>query len=109
MMRTLLTRRRRVASPRGMTLLEIMIVVAILGLIASVVVVGVMNSFERARISASRLKVGQILQALDMYRANEGDYPAARRTSRTRTSRRTSGVRSSSTSTPPATAAAAPR
>ena len=31
MMRTLLTRRRRVASPRGMTLLEIMIVVAILG------------------------------------------------------------------------------
>ena len=76
MMRTLLTRRRRVASPRGMTLLEIMIVVAILGLIASVVVVGVMNSFERARISASRLKVGQILQALDMYRANEGDYPS---------------------------------
>lgn len=76
MIRTLIQRRRRMASARGMTLLEIMIVIAILGLIASVVVVGVMNSFDRARINATRLKVGQILQALDMYRANEGDYPS---------------------------------
>jgi general secretion pathway protein G len=76
MIRTLIQRRRRMASARGMTLLEIMIVIAILGLIASVVVVGVMNSFDRARINATRLKVGQVLQALDMYRANEGDYPS---------------------------------
>jgi general secretion pathway protein G len=76
MIRTLIQRRRRMASARGMTLLEIMIVIAILGLIASVVVVGVMNSFDRARINASKLKIGQILQALDMYRANEGDYPS---------------------------------
>ncbi len=37
-------------SQRGMTLLEIMIVIAILGLLASVVVVAVMNQFENSKI-----------------------------------------------------------
>ncbi len=77
----LLARRRAPGSrgqnpAKGMTLLEIMIVIAILGLIASVVVVGVMNYFDRAKVSTTRLKIHSIQEALDMYRSQEDDYPS---------------------------------
>lgn len=60
---------------RGMTLLEIMIVIAILGMLASVIVVAVMNQFENAKINTTRLKLGQIKQAVQQYYANVGEYP----------------------------------
>lgn len=70
---------RRLASrqrPRGMTLLEIMIVIAILGLIATVVVVGVMNQFENAKIKTARLKIKELQKALDLYRVDQNEYPS---------------------------------
>ena len=57
-----LARRRR--SARGMTLLEIMIVIAILGLLASVIVYAVMNNFDRAKVNTAKLKLKSIEQAL---------------------------------------------
>lgn len=62
-------------SERGMTLLEIMIVIAILGLLASVIVVGVMGQFENAKINTARIQAGKIKQAVQMYQANTGAYP----------------------------------
>lgn len=61
---------------RGMTLLEIMIVIAILGLLASVIVVGVMGQFENAKINSAKLQASKIKQALQMYQANNGAYPS---------------------------------
>jgi general secretion pathway protein G len=61
---------------KGMTLLEIMIVIAILALIASVVVVAVMNQFERAKIKTAKLKIGEIQKALDLYKVDQGDFPS---------------------------------
>ena len=61
---------------RGMTLLEIMIVIAILGLIASVVVVAVMNNLERAKVNTCRLKINEVRKALDLYRVDNDDYPS---------------------------------
>jgi general secretion pathway protein G len=72
----LLARRGRANAPKGMTLLEIMIVIAILGLIASVVVVAVMNNFERAKANTAKLKIGEIHKALDLYKIEVGDYPS---------------------------------
>lgn len=66
---------RRHAVPRGMTLLEIMIVIAILGLIASVVVIRVMDSLAKARVNTARLKMGEVSKALDMYAIDRGGYP----------------------------------
>ena len=60
---------------RGMTLLEIMIVIAILGLIASVVVVAVMGQLDRAKINTCRIKINEIQKALDLYRVDNTDYP----------------------------------
>jgi general secretion pathway protein G len=60
---------------RGMTLLEIMIVIAILGLLASVIVVAVMNQFDNAKIQTTKIKLKSLQQALHQYNVNVGDYP----------------------------------
>ena len=60
---------------RGMTLLEIMIVIAILGLLASVIVVAVMNQFENAKINTSKLKLKNVESALNQYKVQVGDFP----------------------------------
>ncbi len=61
---------------RGMTLLEIMIVIAILALIASVVVVAVMGQLDKAKVNTARLKINEIQKALDLYKVDAGDYPS---------------------------------
>ncbi len=61
---------------RGMTLLEIMIVIAILGMLASVIVVGVMGQFERAKINTTRIKAGDIEKAIHMYSVSYGEFPS---------------------------------
>lgn len=60
---------------KGMTLLEIMIVVAILGLLASVIVVAVMNQFENAKVKTTRLKLKSVENALRQYSIDNG-YPS---------------------------------
>ena len=71
-----LSRRRRQARQRGMTLLEIMIVIAILGLLASVIVVAVVNSLENAKIGTAKLKVNELEKALQLYSVQVGDLPS---------------------------------
>ena len=75
-----LARRQRALAARklqrGMTLLEIMIVIAILGLIASVVVVAVINNLDRAKIGTCRLKINEVHKALDLYKVDNDDYPS---------------------------------
>ena len=60
---------------RGMTLLEIMIVVAILGMLASVIVVAVMNQFDNAKIKTTEIKIKSGGQALLQYNVHYGEYP----------------------------------
>jgi len=60
---------------RGMTLIEIMVVVFILGLIATVVAVNVADSATNAEISKARLDIKGLEQGLDMYRLKKGRYP----------------------------------
>ena len=60
---------------RGMTLLEVMIVIAILGLLASVVVVAVMDQLENSKVKTTKLKMGTIKTALNQYKVNHGEYP----------------------------------
>ncbi len=69
--------RRSVRSgQRGMTLLEIMIVIAILGLLASVIVVAVMDQFANAKVSTTRIQIKSIEQALNQYNVQVGEFPS---------------------------------
>ncbi|MBL4687775.1 MAG: type II secretion system protein GspG [Nannocystaceae bacterium] len=60
--------RRALATQRGMTLIEIMVVVAIISLILGGVGVVAFNSFNDAQISTARNQCGTIAGAIDLYR-----------------------------------------
>ena len=60
---------------RGLTLLEVMIVVAILGLLASVMVGSAMGMFENSKLQIARLKVKRIRSVVEEYYVSTGVYP----------------------------------
>jgi len=59
-----------------MTLLEIMVVMVILGLIASLVGVAVLDQLEEAKIKASKTQIHDFGQALDLFKLDFGAYPS---------------------------------
>nr|WP_177241530.1 type II secretion system major pseudopilin GspG [Stigmatella aurantiaca] len=65
-------RRRR---NRGMTLIEIMVVITILGLIAAAVGVAVIPQLNQARRDRAELDIKSIQNALKLYYTKKGNYP----------------------------------
>jgi len=65
------------AGERGFTLLELLIAVAILGLLASIISAPIMASRQRSR-DAKRLEDFRVIRdALEMYQNDHGSYPPA--------------------------------
>ena len=62
-------------APRGMTLIEIMVVLVILGLIASAVVIAVFPQLQKARVDRTTLDIGNIDSGLKLYTARKGKFP----------------------------------
>jgi general secretion pathway protein G len=60
---------------RGMTLIEIMVVLVILGLIASAVVIAVFPQLQKARVDRTNLDIGNIDSGLKLYNARKGKFP----------------------------------
>lgn len=61
----------------GFSLIEIMIVVVIMGVLAALIVPNVLDRPDQARATAARQDVGAIMQALKLYRLDNGQYPTA--------------------------------
>ncbi len=61
----------------GMTLIEIMVVVTILGLIATIVTVNVIGRLDQAKVSATKTQIKSLETALDEFRRDNGYYPSA--------------------------------
>ncbi|MCX7163659.1 MAG: type II secretion system major pseudopilin GspG [Betaproteobacteria bacterium] len=64
--------RRRV---RGFTLIEILVVIVIIGILATLVVPKLMSRPDEARLVAAKHDIQTVLQALKMYRLDNGRYP----------------------------------
>ena len=60
---------------RGMTLIEIMVVITILGLIMAAVGVAVIPKLYEAKQDTARLDIANINQALKLYYTKKGKYP----------------------------------
>ena len=67
---------QRVSTQQGFTLLEILIVVAIIAILASVVVPKIIGRVDDAQISKVRSDIGAIEAALDLYRLDNFQYPS---------------------------------
>lgn len=61
---------------RGFTLIEVLLVLAILGVIAAMVVPQLLGRQKKANIDAARLSITGLEQALDLYAVDHnGEYP----------------------------------
>jgi len=69
-------RRERQQARTGFTLIEVLLVVAILGILAGVVVANFAGRQERAMIQATRASIKAIATAVEMYEVDTGQYPA---------------------------------
>ena len=61
----------------GFTLVEVLLVVVILGILASVVVVSVGGKQKGAMIKATRASIAAICTAIDLYEVDTGKYPSS--------------------------------
>ena len=61
---------------RGFSLIEIMVVVVILGILASIVVPKIMSRPDEARVVKAKQDVLAIQNALDLYKLDNGVYPS---------------------------------
>ncbi len=59
----------------GFTLIEVMVVVVILGILASIIVPKIMDKPDEARLVAARQDIRQIQSALEMYKLSNYVYP----------------------------------
>ena len=60
---------------KGFTLIELMAVLVILGILATIVVVNVSPVFQRANLEKVRADIAQTTKALELYKFNELTYP----------------------------------
>ncbi len=64
------------SNQNGFTLIEIMVVVVILGILASVVVPKIMDNPDKARIVKAKNDVQAMKGALDLYKLDNFNYPS---------------------------------
>ncbi len=60
----------------GVTLIELMAVVVILGIIAAVAIPVVTSAISQAKVNTTETNLGTLQQALERYAADHGQYPA---------------------------------
>lgn len=68
---------RRLRKARGFTLIEVMVVIAILGILAALIVPKLMSRPDEARRLAAKQDIATLMQALNLYRLDNGRYPSS--------------------------------
>ena len=66
---------RRLPRFAGFTLIEVMVVIAILAILAALIVPKVMSRPDEARVVAARQDIAALMQALKLYRLDSKRYP----------------------------------
>jgi general secretion pathway protein G len=68
---------RAIARRRGFTLIELLVVLVIIGVLAALIVPNVLDRTDDARVTAARTDIGNLMQALKLYKLDNQRYPSA--------------------------------
>jgi general secretion pathway protein G len=68
---------RHAATRRGFTLIELLVVLVIIGVLAALIVPNVLDRTDDARVTAARTDIGNLMQALKLYKLDNQRYPSA--------------------------------
>jgi general secretion pathway protein G len=60
---------------RGFTLVELMVVIVIIGLLATIVIINVMPARDKGAVTKARADIARLEQGLDLYKLDKGSYP----------------------------------
>ena len=60
---------------KGFTLVELMVVLVIIGLLATIVIINVMPAADRAATTKARADIATLEQGIEMYRLDNQRYP----------------------------------
>ena len=63
-------------SEQGLTLIEMIVVLAIIALIAALIVPNIIGRPDQARVTVAQSDLRSVAAALKMYRLDNGDYPS---------------------------------
>jgi general secretion pathway protein G len=66
----------RITNNKGMTLIEIMIVLVIVGSLLGFLGTTVMSQFRKAKKNQTKIQMGEIVKALDMYHVDCQSFPS---------------------------------
>jgi general secretion pathway protein G len=66
---------RSIAGNRGMTLIEILVVLTLIGIVMGIVGGNYLGQGEKAKAKAAKIEIEQIGQTLDLFRLEVGRYP----------------------------------
>ncbi|NJR78324.1 type II secretion system major pseudopilin GspG [Sphingomonas sp. 36D10-4-7] len=69
------SRHRKRRREAGFTLVELMVVIVIIGLLATIVALNVLPSGDTARVQKAKADIATIEQGLELYRLQMGSYP----------------------------------
>jgi general secretion pathway protein G len=69
--------RLRARVRRGFTLIELLVVLVILGVLGALIIPNFLDRADDARVTAARTDVGNLMQALKLYRLDNQRYPTA--------------------------------
>ncbi|MEA3009972.1 MAG: ral secretion pathway protein [Sphingomonadales bacterium] len=61
---------------QGFTLVELMVVIVIIGLLATVVIINVLPATDKAAVTKAKADVATLEQGVEMYRLNKLRYPS---------------------------------
>jgi general secretion pathway protein G len=66
---------RSTPAPNGFTLTELLVVLAIIGLLTTIVVINVLPQRDKATAAKARADIATLEQALELWRIDTGRYP----------------------------------
>jgi len=69
------TTRQQTAQRQGFTLIELMIVVVILGILATTIMPKILSKPDKARVEKARFEIRQIMTALQLFKTENGRFP----------------------------------